>query len=489
MKKNTTRSEKNLHEVFISGLQQAEIKPGVPYLVGVSGGIDSIFLAYMLQQCQIKFAIAHLNHSIRENADQDAVFVAEFSNLLGVDFFCEKVDVPLFAEQMRLALEEAARVARYQYLMEIADKHHFYGVIVAHHADDQVETFLMHLLRGSGIAGMAAMGYREILPSFSPNIPILRPMLGIWREEIIQYHDQNHLNYIIDETNTDIRFFRNRLRHELIPLLQAYNVNAKQHFWQTSMIAQEAAGILESYREAAWKDILIHSGDDLLIWDQKKYDVLEDSGQRLLLRFAISQLLPTMRDFGYELTNQFQQYCQHPPSGSYWQVVGDVFTYLHRSRYYIGSRKAIDKAVREQYPQWETDPLTFVVDPDFSVALGNGYHLQFEIKPIETVNEKKWSDADSDEAWVDADLLQHPLIVRSYQEGDRFSPFGMSGKTAKLSDYFIDNKIPQPARCNFPFVCDKNGIVWVVGERIDDGFQITSNTKRVLHLQLIRGSV
>ena len=474
-----------INAAFKVGLRKAAIQPGRQYLVGVSGGVDSVVLAYLLNNCEISFSIAHLNHGARASAAREQEFVRQLAESLKVDFFTAAIDVPAKQNDENLSFEEAARIARYHFLMDTAERQACAGVIVGHQADDQVETVLMHLLRGSGIAGLAGMGYREINASFSSDIPILRPMLGIWREMINEYAGEEKLEYILDESNLDTDFFRNRLRHHLIPVLEDYNQQARLHLWQSSMIAQQTEDLLEGMADEVWQRIVLQESRELVLCDRSGFLKVNTELQHLLIRRMLCHLLPTTRDFGYDLTHSVREMIESPPESSQFQIIEPMYALIIEDTFMVGNIQAIINMLEQDFPQWTQESTPFMLDSG-PFNLSNRLTIYASIHPIAEFEGKDWRSGSSMEAWLDADMLNLPLTLRSFQTGDRFEPLGMPDQHRKLSDYFIDQKIPQIIRDNYPLLCDQTGIVWVIGQRISDSFKITEKTKRVIHLELCK---
>lgn len=483
MKKNETDYRLELMGEFQVGLQKAEIDLQHHYLVGVSGGVDSVILAYLLKACDISFSIAHLNHGARDSASQDQEFVRRFADALHVELFTTTIDVPSRQMEEKLSFEEAARIYRYRFLIETAQNNACAGVIVGHQADDQVETVLMHLLRGSGIAGLAGMAYREVNAEFSSEIPILRPMLAVWRESILEYANAEKLSYVTDESNHDITFFRNRLRHHLIPVLEEYNQQARLHVWQSSMIAQQTQSLLEHTLDDGWQKILLHLSKDLVICDRNKFLDNHIELQYLVIRRILGHLLPSMRDFDYGLTLSTQAMIQTPPESNKFQIIEPIHVLIHGDTFLVGTIRAIGEKLRQTYPQWIGGVMA-LSPGDFTVQLSNQMVLKATIHQIDEIEEKEWRTTSLREAWIDLDTLKLPLILRSIEAGDRFEPFGMHGRHRKLSDFMIDLKVPKIVRDKYPVLCDQDRIVWVVGQRIADSNKITANTHSVIHLEL-----
>ena len=207
---------------------QCGLDPNRPVLAGVSGGPDSLCLLDILHTAGYRVIVAHFNHQLRPEADQEADSVSARARSLGLPFASACADVRAYAGAHRLSLEEAARMLRYQFLFASARKYEAQAVAVGHTADDQVETVLMHFLRGAGLAGLKGMEYRTLLPVFDQQIPLVRPLLSLWRADTEAYCREHALQPHYDVSNTDQAFFRNRLRHALLPELEKYNPRVKE---------------------------------------------------------------------------------------------------------------------------------------------------------------------------------------------------------------------------------------------------------------------
>src|ERR1051325_10132421 len=214
--------------------EQCGLNRDVPIIVGVSGGPDSLCLMSILRKAGYHTIVAHFNHKLRPDSDTDANIVEQTAARLNLASVIENGDVRAYAEAEKLSIEEAARILRYRFLMGQAHRLNAQAVAVGHTADDQVETVLMHFLRGAGLAGLKGMGYRTIIHMFDPEIPIVRPLLDMWREETVVYCASHGFRPRDDPSNASLDFFRNRLRHLLIPTLESYNPRFREIIWRTS---------------------------------------------------------------------------------------------------------------------------------------------------------------------------------------------------------------------------------------------------------------
>ena len=278
---------------------QCGLDPARPVLAGVSGGPDSLCLLDILHAAGYRVIVAHFNHQLRPEASQEAESVSARAGSLGLSFETDSADVRAYAEAHGLSLEEAARLLRYQFLFAAARQHAAQAVAVGHTADDQVETVLMHFLRGAGLAGLKGMEYRMLLPLFDRQIPLVRPLLSLWRADTEAYCREHALEPHYDASNADQAFFRNRLRHALLPELEKYNPRFKESVWHTAQALQGDYSALQEILEAAWKSVVLDTGKDWVAFDQAGLAALSSGMRRNLIRRAAESLRPDSRDFGF----------------------------------------------------------------------------------------------------------------------------------------------------------------------------------------------
>src|SRR6266498_1078657 len=231
-----------------------------PVIAGVSGGPDSLCLMNVLRKAGYRVIVAHFNHKLRPDSDADANIVEQTAARLNLVSVIESGDVRAYADKEKQSIEEAARFMRYRFLMQQAHRFHAQAVAVGHTADDQVETVLMHFIRGAGLVGLKGMSYRTIIRMFDPEIPVVRPLLDIWREETVVYCAANGFRPRHDPSNASLDFFRNRLRHLLIPTLESYNLRFREALWRTSRSLSTDYEILCDVMDGIWKDCLVQEG-------------------------------------------------------------------------------------------------------------------------------------------------------------------------------------------------------------------------------------
>ena len=454
-------------------------------LVGVSGGADSLALLLGLKKLGFLLKVAHLDHGLREDSKEDADFVEEFARSQRIPFVRDYIDVGQAAETESQSIEETARNARYQFLFEQARTAQAQAVAVGHHADDQVETVLMHFLRGSALPGLTGMAFRDIIPIWDDQIPLVRPLLGTWRKEIDAYIDGMGISPRVDETNRDVTYFRNRLRHVLIPQMKDYNPQIKQALWRMSDVLKEENDMIDDLAQEAWKECFLRQNEARVILYLSKFIQNPKAIQRRLLRQAVSQLRPDLRDVGYDAVERGLEFANNPSQGGEIDLIARLN--IAKLAEYL-----VIKSWESDLPDWK---LPLLPKPETEMALEinkpaplkHGWQLEAAVvKKTSDWRLKEAKELDPNEAWLDYDLLEMPLLLRGRRAGDRWQPLGMENHTQKLKDFFINEKIPEHLRDVWPLVCSGEEIVWVVGMRPSEAYKITQKTKQILHLIVVR---
>jgi len=451
-------------------------------VVGVSGGPDSLCLLWILSQLEYNPIVCYLDHAIRDESLAEVDFVREVALNWKLKFFTKRIDVKSFASEAHLSIEEAARQVRYQFLFQVAEQLDAQGVAVGHHADDQVETVLMHLLRGSGLAGLKGMAYRQLPNAWSATIPLLRPMLDIWREEINACIEKIGVQPVIDLSNRDQRYYRNRLRHELLPFLQSYNPQVKRHLWQMAVCLGDDFNVVEASVNEAWKNCLLESGDSFIGLSWKKLNAYPPGIQRHLLRKAIYLLRPNLRDVNFAAIQRGLNFIAKPPRSNRCDLLADIHLLLEEDCLWIMVDES--KLPTMKWPQIETDRLAILPLPGV-IVLSNGWTLRSEFVNKEAVPQLiKNSKEDPFQTVIDAETVNFPLEIRSRRPGDRFQPLGLDGKSLKLSDLMINEKVPRRVRDGWPLVLSQGEIIWVPGLRPAHFSRVKDGTKSAVRLKM-----
>lgn len=481
---------------------------GDSLVVGVSGGPDSLCLLHVLMrlrdELELRLHVAHLNHRIRgEEADADAAYVADLAARWGLPASIEAWDVPALARSYRLSLEEAARQARYTFLAEVAARTGAGKIAVGHNADDQVETVLMHWLRGAGPTGLRGMLPKTALSDyhllrggfthFSPSTEgkqgpwLVRPLLGVLRRDIEAYCREHALEPRFDRSNLDTTFYRNRLRHELLPLLETYNSGIREILWRSAEVMAGDVEVLHLAYEAAWVRTVQVESDEAVVFDRDVWAGLPIGLRRGLLRGAVLRLRRSLRDVPYEVIEHALEVAAKGTVGAQATLPAGLMLSVTYDRLIVAG-----PGVAGPPPDW---PLLHVEGP-MSVAvpgvtpLGE-WQLEAQVLPPGTWERTAIeTNADPWQAYLDYDIVermsQGAIYLRRRRPGDRFRPLGLGGRKTRISQFLINLKVPRPWRDAIPLLVAFDTILWVCGFRLDDAVRVTEATSRVLHLRFLR---
>jgi tRNA(Ile)-lysidine synthase len=483
-------------------------------VVGVSGGPDSVCLLHVLRTLAPEYGIAlhvaHLNHQLREmDSHQDAVFVAKLAAEWGLPCTIEARDVAAYATDHRLAIEEAARQMRYGFLAEVARQVGSDTIAVAHHAGDQAESVLMHVIRGSGVAGLRGMrprsriGEMRLAPegeawtaasrkpdgasdlSLASDLYLVRPLLYVERAEIEAYCATHGLRSRFDVSNLDQTYFRNWLRHTVLPLLAQHNPGVRQVLNRAAEVAAADYELLHQAMERAWAQI-VRTADAAIVFDLSGWRALPLSLKRATVREAIHRLRRELRNINFVHVERAVDMAERGLAGDQATLAEGLVLTVSYESFAIA-----DDGRQEPLPDW---PL---LEPGARIAVnllepcplpGSDWMLESQVWPAES---NLRDNADPWTAFLDADRLAGPLSLRTRLPGDRIAPHGMGGQTKKLGEIMINVKIPRVARERMPLlVCDDprtgSRIVWACGLRIDEHARVTPGTRRILRLRFTR---
>jgi tRNA(Ile)-lysidine synthase len=470
--------EEKLLQLFRRHCRKSNIiNAGDRLLVAVSGGLDSCVLLDLLQRLrdewQLHLTVGHVHHGLRgEAADRDAEFVAELAAQHDLPFLTEKVEVGAFARQNRLSLETAGRKLRYRALDRMRQLCGAPALVLAHHRDDQAETVLAHMLRGSGWRGLAGMSPRRPLPKSEGEI--LRPLLAFSRDQILAYAQQRQLGWHEDHTNTEVQFQRNRIRHELLPLLRRrFNPGVEAQLLRLANISAQTEVYLEHATREALAEVTVTQEIGKIVLDLQRFWKYFRIIQAGMVRFTIRRLLNAEVTLTFGETARIVDLLL-PPANQ---------RMASRTRRYLW-RNVVEVAIDQ------TGAAFRLVRPaPAEQILVSGQRRALAEAGVSIV---VWQEQDPGDwrqrinlhsQFVDAAAIRGSLRVRFPRTGDRFKPLGMTG-FKKLSDFFIDSKVPYHKRATIPLVECERGIVWVCGYRLDDRFKVTTATQSMLHLQL-----
>ncbi len=415
-------------------------------LVAVSGGPDSIVLLDALYREGFSLVVAHCNFHLRgEASNEDAEFVKRLSERYQIPYYQIDFDTEKEARERGVSIEMAARDLRYEWFEHVADEADCELIAVAHNADDVVETFFLNLTRGSGLQGLSGMA--ELRGR------VVRPLLQVSRRQIMEYIAENELEYRIDATNLETIYTRNKIRHNVIPQLTEINPSFLDTMANNMRFIASAQGIVEAYAAEAYKRVVSIEGERIR-FDLKV--LREYEGIDTLLFMWLSK-------YGFTSDVIMQLY------RSLDDIAGKQFySATHRI---VGGREHLECTMHNAQctmhnVQFAIDETQFTINDPIKLEIKEVDREQFEV--IKSANV----------ACLDADKLQYPLVLRRWQKGDWFIPYGMKGRK-KLSDFFADKKLSIIDKEQVWLLTSGDDIVWVVGHRVDDRYAVIEKTKKV----------
>jgi tRNA(Ile)-lysidine synthase len=426
------------------------IKKDSKTLLAISGGVDSVVLCHLFASARLDFAIAHCNFGLRGiESDLDEKFVSELAKSYNVFFYRNSFDAEKFADEKKISIQMAARELRYSWFNELLNKKDFGQFATAHHQNDVVETVLLNLVKGTGIAGL-----HGILPK---NNNLIRPLLFADKAKIQDYAVQQNLKWREDSSNTTVKYQRNLLRLEVIPLLKKINPDLERSFDQTIKKMRDVEKIFQKRLDEVKAEVLIFKNGDVYI---NKMKIVNNEGSVILL-FEILQGY----GFNYNQAEAIHGHIKQNSHSGRSFFSQDFQLTIDREHLIISSKREINNfevEIREEFNK---------------VLLPDGSQLFFQ-----RTGRPEFIIKDKAVAQIDMEKLEYPLIIRPWKMGDWFYPLGMKGKK-KISDFMIDTKIPVNLKKRIFLLTSGNQVVWVVGHRIDDRFKITDNTKLTLLIE------
>lgn len=463
---------------------QCRLDRGRPIVAGVSGGPDSLCLLEVLRQAGYPLVAAHFDHQLRPESGAEAAAVEQTAARLGIPFVLGSEDVRAAAERDGQSIEEAARHLRYRFLFDQARQGAAQAVAVGHTADDQVETVLMHFLRGAGLAGLKGMLHRIVLPAFDPVIPVVRPLLDVWRAETVAYCAAYGLQPHYDPSNDSPDYLRNRLRNVLIPALESYNPNFRQAVWRTAQTLSDDHALLQEQLDESWSAAVVRAEPRLIVFDGRRLETVPLARRRGLVRRAVETLRPGLEST-YAALERAAAFVDDPARPKQTDLVGGLRLQREGDLIYVSFSQADLPA--GEWPQLPEAGAGLPMPVPGEVRLANRWRATAEVLTASAqVREKAELNGDRFGVWLDAGLLPGPLELRARRPGDRFEPLGMGGHSQKLSDLFVNEKLPERARARWPLLCSGADVIWVPGYRPAHRYRVTPDTQRVLHVVLTR---
>lgn len=440
------------------------LKKGDVVLVAVSGGPDSVSALEVLNAIKDEYGlslhVAHLNHKFRKEADKEAEFVRKLAEERGIASTIEAIDVKSYCIKKGLSKQEGAREVRYNFLKKAADKIGAAKIVTGHTADDQAETFLMRLIRGSGTSGLSA------IPPVSGRI--IRPLIEIAKKEAVDYLKKNKIRYVKDPTNIKPVYLRNKIRLELLPLLiKRFNPNIVSALCRESDILREDDAFLNGIADAIFKEIVTVQEKDSITLNYLRFNGLHPAVRKRVIRRAVSELTGSLRRVSYQHITSAIDAIKNTGKGV------DLPFNIRIERDYNNLKVNIG--------QEESAGIKEVVQLNVPGITEVSY---FNIRLETVINGMAAVSETADTGLFNLDRVALPLFIRSRREGDYFYPAGMAGRK-KLKEFLIDHKIPRADREKIPILIDKNNaILWVMGLRMDERFRAKEDAKRRLVVRI-----
>ena len=465
------------------------VRSGDSILVAVSGGPDSVALVHILVALapilSLRLAIAHLNHGLRsQESERDAEFVASVAYNLKLPLFSDKIDVRRYRERQRLSPEEAARNIRYDFLNQVAEKNDFSKIAVGHHLDDNAELVLMFLLRGSGPLGLS--GIPPVRSGMPPGegAKIIRPLIDLKRSEIIDYLAHKQLQFVSDSSNTHHGYLRNRIRHELIPELATnYNPNIVQTLNRLASVVGSEERWMETLIEPVFSSVLMQQDSEAIRLSLKSLGDIPLAARRRVIRKAIKQVKGDLRRVAFFHIDSVMRLATKGPVAGSIDLPDRVQAQRDQdSLIIIKQNRPLRLRGGDDSPGRRAGYAYEISTPGSVFVKEAGVHLKLTEINIETIADI--NEAGQQIAFFDINKLKFPLLVRSFQPGDRFSPLGMVG-TQKLKKFFINNKVPRDRRAICPLLVSGGKIIWVAGHRLDNSVKVDAETRNMLKAELL----
>lgn len=420
----------------------------VKFLVAVSGGVDSVVLCELCKQAGFNFLIAHCNFQLRgEESERDENFVRSLGKKYGVEVLAKKFDTENYAAEKKLSIQEAARELRYEWFLQLKNEKGFAFTLLAHHADDNIETLLMNFFRGTGLQGLTAMPEENLVEKF-----ILRPLLNVRKTEILEFAKQNNLQWVEDSSNASSKYTRNFFRNDLLPAIKKVFPQAEENLLSNIERLRKANALYQPLVEELKKKVCEVSGAEVRI------PVLK------LMKYRHTSLIyEIIKEFDFG-EKQVEEVIKLAGAGSGKFIENESYQIIRHGKWFIiapktkiGHTIAIEEGMEKI---------------DFS-----GGRLELKKLPKEKFSLQKNENL----AQMDSKHIEFPLVLRKWKQGDYFYPLGMQ-KKKKLARFFIDQKLSKNQKENIWVLESNKKIVWILGMRIDDRFKITGSTKEIVLL-------
>jgi tRNA(Ile)-lysidine synthase len=412
-------------------------------LLAISGGIDSMVLLHLFHKLNYDIAVAHCNFSLRDmESDADEDFVRTTCETLKIPFYIQKFDTKQFASDYKLSIQLAARKLRYDWFSELLLEQKLDYVLTAHHLDDEIETFLIHLTRGTGLEGLTG------IPAKNGNV--IRPLLKFSRDEIESFAKENNIKWREDSSNASNKYLRNKLRHDVVPILKELNPSFMNSFQNTLDNLKQSQSLVDDASRIVYRKV---------VQDEENQKKINISELKQLENYE-AYLFQWLKPLGFSAWEDIYDLVD-AQSGK--QVLSEKYLLLKNRNYLIVTTRNIDKQISYKIEKSDVE-----VNIPLKMSLCNIGYI---------------SNLNSNCIFVDEDKISFPLTIRKWQEGDVFYPSGMQGKK-KVSKYFKDEKFSLIDKQNQWLLCSNDEIVWIINHRADQRFLAKNNTKNILKIEL-----
>ncbi len=419
---------------------------GKNLLLAISGGLDSVVLAHLLVKLDCNITLAHCNFQLRgADSDQDEVFVNALAKSLKTAIYTKKFNTKTFAKQDKLSIQLAARQLRYDWFYDLIKEHKFDYILTAHHADDSLETFIINLSRGTGLDGLTGIPEK--------NKTLIRPLLAFTRNEIKQYAKTHKLTWREDASNAETNYLRNKIRHEVIPVLKGVNPNFLDGFSKTIRHLKESRQLIDEAISTIKEQVITFTKDK-----QLKLDIVALKK----LKYPKAYLYEILKDYKF---TAWEDVVNLLDAQSGKQVFSQTHCLLKDRNFLIVSEKASDK-----------EKLQFSIEENQTIVEINNIKLRIS----ELNDDNVISHLNT--IFIDKNKVHWPLTLRKWKIGDYFYPLGMQGKK-KVSKYFKDEKFSLIQKEATWLLCSDDKIIWIVNHRLDDRFKVTESTEKILKIE------
>ena len=471
-------------------IEQNMIETGDVVLAAVSGGADSLGLLYFLLDLRkgldFTLEVVHVEHGIRgEESREDAAFVQRLCERLGVPCFCQGVDALTYGKERGIGIEEAARILRYE-VFERTAKERGAKVALAHHMEDNAETILFQMVRGSGIAGLCGMKAIRT----EPNVTYIRPLLTVQREDIEKFLIDLGVQWREDSTNKEIEYSRNYLRHKVLPHLEKLNERAVEHMNQSAEHLSEVYDFVRQEMLSAWSDVISEEiatdGSLSLKVDLGRFETLHLALKKELLMEVLFRVAKSRKDLTATHVQELLTLCDRQ-SGKTMTFPYEIVARREFDTLVVG-KKDVSEVAQEMLCVTENDMLRLLKQEDYYVELSATERLCFRAFSRETLGEEMEQKIPKKEytKWFDYDKIRQGFCIRTRQNGDYFIS-DRAGHRKKLQNYFVDEKIPLDKRDRLWLLAQDSYVLWVIGGRISEDAKVTTDTKVILEIEYIGG--